>query len=287
MMLAVWRLALTLLTGGAMAAAAVDTLQRLLPTGDVVRLAHAFDLNAAHRRHVLDTRQQLTAAAWMDAAMLAGVTQSPGMRAAADDCLEDPSVSALSVRLSMLDQAVASEASDRRLRALTLDARRAVAQRLRCAPTDGFAWLVLARLSERTTGDIAAALPLLDLSYRYAPSERWVMLPRLRFVGSLIDSGRIASLPGFAFDLAQILDLGRPAEIAELYAANGAATRQLMRAMIDRQRLDRRVQIVRLVDASGLSYPVPAACRQTISHGQPGSELELRRPADLIAACTQ
>ena len=285
MILYLSRLGLTLLASATIASIAWETLGQILPTGDVLRLARAIELNAIHRQGFFDRDRAFDGSIWMDPAVLASVARSPALRSSADDCLADPSRAAMAVQLGLLDQGLLSEASDRQLRSLVSSADRSVAQRLKCAPTDGNAWLIHAHLAELKSKDLATVTRALDLSYLYASSEKWVMLPRLRFVGYLIDVKRIAVPPGYGLDLERFIEFSRPNEIAGLYADGGEATRGLMRTLIDGLRLDRRVQVLRHIDALGVSYPVPAACRSTVSHGLPGAELELRRPADLIAAC--
>lgn len=266
---------------------ASDVLWDILPTSDVRRLGRAVELATLYRQSLIERGGAIDASSWIDPRVLAEVERSPSMEAAARGCLDEASRDALSIRLGALDQAVLSEASDREIRQYLASADQAVKQRLLCAPTDGNAWLLRAEILVQQGGDMTDLAQVLDLSYFYAPAEKWIMIPRLRLVSRLIDTARIAIPPQYALDLERFIQLSEPAEISSLYAESGEKSRQLMRAEIDQQRLDRRVRILRIIDALGVSYPVATACRSTISNGPPGAELEVRRPADLVAACTQ
>lgn len=287
MSLRLGQLALVLITGVSIFGAGIDTLKHILPSSDVRRMARAIELNEVYRQGLVDREQKFDYSVWVDPAVLTKVSYSPELQQAATGCLNDASRAATSVQLGMLNQAILSEASDRQIRAIAASASRIVADRLRCAPTDGNAWLLRARLVDLQAEDISSVSRLLDLSFLYAPSEKWIMVPRLRFVGYLIDSGRMPAPPEYGLDLQRFIQLSNPSEVAGLYADSGDMARGIMRAAIDTQRLDRRVQILRRIDFLGVSYPVPEACRSAASYGLPGSELEMRRPADLIETCTK
>lgn len=265
---------------------ASNVLLNILPTSDVRRLGRAVERATLYRQSRIG-QEAATDASWIDPEVLADVMRSPSMRAAESSCLDEASRSALAIRLGALNQAVLSEASDREVRNLLAAADQAVKRRLQCAPMDGNAWLLLAQILVQQGGDRKDLGRLLDLSYFYAPSEKWIMIPRLRLVGHLIDRGQIALPPQYGLDLERVIRLSEPSEIAALYVGSGEKSRQLMRTVIDRQRLDRRVRILRVIDALGVSYPVAAACQSKILDGPPGAELEVRRPADLVAACAQ
>ncbi|NKJ40312.1 hypothetical protein [Rhizobium sp. SG570] len=264
-----------------------DVLLQLLPTSDVRRLGRAVELATLYRQSLTERAEALDASSWIDPRVLADVAESPSMRAAGNSCLDEVSRGALAIRLGALDQAVLSEASDRDIRNLLAAADQAVKRRLQCTPTDGNAWLLRAQILVQQGGDMTALSRSLDLSYFYAPAEKWIMIPRLRLVSNLIDSGRTSLPPQYGLDLERVIRLSEPSEIATLYVESGEKSRQLMRTMIDQQRLDRRVRILRTIDALGISYPVAAACQTPVFNGPPGAELELRRPADLVAACAK
>lgn len=266
---------------------ASDVLWDILPTSDVRRLGRAVELATLYRQSLIERKGTVDASSWIDPHVLTRVARSPSMQAAAHSCFDEASRDALSIQLGRLDQAVFSEASDREIRERLAAADQAVKQRLLCTPTDGNAWLLRAEILAQRGGDMAIFGQLLDLSYFYAPAEKWIMIPRLRLVGRLIDAARITIPPQYALDLERFIRLSEPSEIGSLYAEGGEKSRQLMRAVIDQQRLDRRVRILRTIDALGVSYPVAAACQSAVSNGPPGAELEVRRPADLIAACEQ
>jgi hypothetical protein len=280
-------LALVLFAGVAIFSAAKDTLVQVLPDSDVRRMAAVIELNATHRQRLVDRGEKIDDSVWIDPTTLDRVAHSAMLQQAADGCLGDASRAATSVQIGVLNQALLSEASDRQLRAIGGRTGRIVAERLRCAPTDGNAWLLRARLVDFQTADTSSIGRLLDLSYLYAPSEEWVMVPRLRFVGYMIDTGQMVPPPQYGLDLERFIGLRNSSDVASLYADSGDVSRGIMRSFIDGQRLDRRVQIVRRIDSFGVFYPVPEACRPNTSNGLPGSELEMRRPADLIEACTK
>jgi hypothetical protein len=266
---------------------ASGVLLEILPTSDVRRLGRAVELATLYRQSLIERAGALDASSWIDPKVLAEVTQSPSMRAAEDSCLDEASRGALAIRLGALDQAVLSESSDRDIRNLLAAADQAVKRRLRCSPTDGNAWLLRAQILVEQGGDTTNLGRFLDLSYFYAPAEKWVMIPRLLLVSTLIDTGRISLPAQYGLDLERVIQLSEPSDIAALYVEGGEKSRRLMRTVIDQQRLDRRVGILRTIDALGVSYPVAVACQSPVLNGPPGSELELRRPADLVAACAK
>lgn len=280
-------LALTLCAGTFFFSSAVTTLNGLLPTTDVQRLARAVENETLLRLSMNERMEVFDADRGINLDVLKRIAESPSMRTAVDGCLEDASRAALEIRLGILDQAILSEASDLEIRTLVTAAYSAVAQRLYCAPTDGNAWMLRAQLLARQGGDVAMIGKLLDLSYFYAPAEKWIIIPRLRLVGDLIDTGRISAPSQYGLDLDRVIGTSAPQQVATLYVSAGERSRRLMRVVIDMQRLDRRVQVLRYIDALGVSYPVAAACRSLVSNGPPGAELELRHPADLVAACTR
>ncbi|HBF31086.1 hypothetical protein [Rhizobium sp.] len=266
---------------------ASGVLLEILPTSDVRRLGRAVELATIYRQSLIERAGALDASSWIDPKVLAEVTQSPSMLAAEESCLDEASRGALAIRLGALDQAVLSEASDRDIRNLLAAADQAVKRRLRCSPTDGNAWLLRAQILVEQGGDMTNLGRFLDLSYFYAPAEKWIMIPRLRLAGTLIDAGRISLPAQYGLDLERVIQLSEPSDIAALYVEGGEKSRRLMRTVIDQQRLDRRVRILRTIDALGVSYPVAVACQPPVLNGPPGAELELRRPADLVAACAK
>jgi hypothetical protein len=280
-------LVLTLCVSIFLLLSASGVLFDILPASDVRRLGRAVEIETLYRQSHAAQTGTGNANVWIDPHVLAEVTRSPSMQLAEDRCLDDASRAALAIRLGALDQAVLSEASDREIRNLVAAAYRAVGQRLRCAPTDGNAWMLRAQLWAQQGGDAATFGRLLDLSYFYAPAEKWIMIPRLQLVGDLIERGYVSAPPQYGLDLERVIGLSEPQVVADLYVAGGDTSRQLMRTVIDKQRLDRRVRILRLIDALGVFYPVASACRSPAANGPPGSELEWRHPADLVAACAK
>ena len=264
-----------------------NVLLDILPTSDVRRLGRAAELAALSRQSVTQRAGLFDANSWIDPKVLTEVADSKEMKAAESSCLDEVSRGVLAVRLGALDQATWSEARDRDIQSLLVAANRAVKHRLQCTPTDGNAWMLLAQIMVQQGGDKASLTRLLDLSYFYAPAEKWIMIPRLRLVGTLVDTGRITLPPQHGLDIERVIRLGEPREIASLYSEAGERSRQLMRTVIDRQRLDRQVRILKIIDALGVSYPVPLNCRPPALNGPPGTELDLKRPAELVVACAR
>ena len=264
---------------------ASDVLLTVLPASDVRPLGHAVELAALYRQSLSEREQTLETGSWIDPEVLAGITRSPSMKIAEESCLDEMSRGALAIRLGALDEAILSEASDRDVTRLVAAADQAVKRRLKCTPTDGNAWLLNAQILVLQGGDMTLLGRYLDLSYLYAPAEEWIMLRRLRLVSRLIDARQISLPPQYGLDLERVVRFGEPSEIAALYVEGGEQSRQLMRTVINQQRLDRVVRILRTIDALGVSYPVVSTCQTPVAHGPPGAELEVRRPADLVAAC--
>ena len=69
-------------------------------------------------------------------------------------------------------------------------ALRAASLRLFCAPTDGNAWLQLARLLEQFSSERRGADVATQFSYMLAPAEKWVMDQRFAFVSKRIEFWR-------------------------------------------------------------------------------------------------
>jgi hypothetical protein len=99
---------------------------------------------------------------------------------------------------------------------------------LRNTPTDGFLWLTLCWISERSGGTAADRWRLLRSSYRMSPNEGWIALKRNPFA-----LGRFTTLPD---DLAEdavreLIHLVRSrlhAEAAEIIAGPGLSINKLL-----------------------------------------------------------
>lgn len=135
-----------------------------------------------------------------------------------DNCLADFSRGALAVAL---DRWQSEPGSDKALSTV----RDATTARLRCAPADANAWLILARTAP------ASAPPEQVLSYvresrKLAPAEGWIIESRLAFVCRASSALQSALSDISNADAAQLLAGRRYSDFAKLYNRCGEPARR-------------------------------------------------------------
>jgi len=127
--------------------------------------------------------------------------------------------------------------------------------RLKCAPTDGNAWLLRGQVLSEVEAPLEQQNTALKYSYWLAPSERWIMLPRFRLVASRIEKGDSSLVPEFGADLARLVQSLPAHEAAKIYSEQGARIRGIMAAEFARLPEIKRQAVVNHVDALGISIP--------------------------------
>ncbi|MBV8664219.1 MAG: hypothetical protein JO107_14090, partial [Hyphomicrobiales bacterium] len=130
----------------------------------------------------------------------------------------------------------------------------AVKRRLLCNPLDGNAWLHYATLVARTNAPVNGVVDLLRLSYWTAPSEAWVLSPRLDFATKLY----LAGVPGFAdeydADLRRYVANAPANRVAMSYVASEAALRTRLRPLIVAEPDLRAKAIAAEIDRLGVDF---------------------------------
>ena len=126
--------------------------------------------------------------------------------------------------------------------------------RLKCAPLDGNAWLQWSSLQLRTSGPTPRVLEGLKRSALFAPSESWVLAPRLDAVAKLSAAGIGALDLQYGADLRQFVTQEAVGAVAAAYVAHDDVLRRRMRPIIEAQSARRRKAIIGEVDRLGVDF---------------------------------
>ena len=138
--------------------------------------------------------------------------------------------------------------------AMARRADEALIARLSCAPTDGNSWLRHAIMLSLTGAEPHHIEAALRLSYWAAPSEKWIIEARSRFVGARIDAGETGLLTELGGDLWRIAAMFSEPEIAAFFTESGPRTRALMVPFILKEPERRRRAVVEAIDKRGVSF---------------------------------
>jgi hypothetical protein len=161
-------------------------------------------------------------------------------------CSREIARSAVSIRLAILDAAHQTGDAAAEKRALA-NATDTLNRSLRCFPRDGNLWLRLAMVEHARTGPTKAVEDMLRASHAAAPSDAWVMGPRIRFASRLAGS----ELPGIdavlLADIDSLVGYGSVPDIAELYVGGGEPIRSALQVRFQKLDPDRRDAIERAV----------------------------------------
>ena len=98
---------------------------------------------------------------------------------------------------------------------------------LRCFPGDGNLWLRLAMVEFARAGPTGHAVAMLKLSELTAPSEAWIIAPRIALAGKLLDFGLPDIQEVLEKDVRIFLGYGRPSEVGALYLEAGPQARRI------------------------------------------------------------
>ena len=214
--------------------------------------ARALALFAANA-DVFDLAAAIEKGAPPDADYLARFVASKALDRASVDCGDPFTRANLTVNLAALE--AATRAIDAPLiDAAQRNATRAAAHRLACNPLDGNAWLRYAMVESRGEGPVASVIDALRASYWAAPSEGWILEPRLAFATKLALAGATGFETEYLGDLRRFASFESTSRVAAAYVAIASSLREEMRPLIDGQTEARKKAIVAEIDRLGVDY---------------------------------
>lgn len=188
-----------------------------------------------------------------DADYLARFVGSKGLDRASSDCGNSFTRASLTVNLAALE--AATKALDVSLAdAAETNAIRAAEHRLECNPLDGSAWLHYAMLEARGKGPVASVVDALRVSYWTAPSEGWIIEPRLTFATNLTLAGVTGFEMEYLDDLRRFASFELTGQVAAAFVAVASKLRVQMRPLINAQPQARKKAIVAEIDRLGVDY---------------------------------
>jgi hypothetical protein len=212
----------------------------------------ALVLFASHA-DIFDLAASIEKGSLPDADYLAYFVGSKGLDRASTDCGDSFTRASLTVNLAALDAAI--KAIDVPLAdAAETNAIRAAEHRLECNPLDGNAWLRYAMVETRGKGPVASVIDALRVSYWTAPSEGWVIEPRLAFATNLTLAGVTGFETEYLDDLRRFSSFEPTSRVAAAYVALSSPVRVRMRPLIDAQPEARKKAIVGEIDRLGVDY---------------------------------
>lgn len=221
----------------------------------VVAASRGLVLFAAHA-NVVDLAVSIEKGGAPDAGYLARFVERNGLDRASPDCGESFTRATLTVSLAALE--AATKQSDAALTEVAeRNALQAAERRLGCNPLDGNAWLRYAEVEAKGGAPAASVIGDLRMSYRTAPSEAWILEPRLAFATSL----RLAGAGGFETEY--LGDLGRfaayepIAKVAAAYAETAPPVRTSLHTLIEAQSDVRKTAIIAEIDRLGVDFERP------------------------------
>lgn len=132
-------------------------------------------------------------------------------------------------------------------------ARRSTSQRLVCAPTDGNAWLQMARLLVAFSSDKQGSTTAIQMSYWLAPLEKWVIDQRFAFVAQSIEAGDPTLAVEFLIDVRRMVKNFPVGEIAALYVDAGQKARSALASEVHRLPQRRQEQIISAIGHLGVT----------------------------------
>ncbi len=179
--------------------------------------------------------------------------RSNGLDRASVDCGDSFTPASLTVNLAAL------EAATKMVDAPLIDAAqtnaiRAAEHRLACNPLDGDAWLRYAMLESRGKGPAGSVIDALRVSYWAAPSEGWIMEPRLVFATNLYLAGVSGFETEYLGDLGRFASFASPSRVVAAYVMIASQLRAQMHPLIDGQSEARKKAIVAESDRLGVDY---------------------------------
>jgi hypothetical protein len=188
-----------------------------------------------------------------DGDYLARFVQTHGLERVAADCGNSFTRASITVTLAALDAAI--EQNDVALiDAAEQNALRAAEHRLRCNPLDGNAWLRAAAVNMRGEGPVASVVDELRLSYWSAPSESWIIEPRLAFATNLTMAGVTGFENEYLGDLRRFASYEPTNLVASSYVDTPPQIRARLHPLIDAQPDLRKKAIIAEIDRLGVDF---------------------------------
>lgn len=188
-----------------------------------------------------------------DATYLAAFVKRNALDRATADCGDSFTRASLTIHLATLE--AASENDDAAaIGVARKNALRAAEHRLLCNPLDGNAWLRYAVVKSRGGGDPASVVEDLRMSYWTAPSEGWILEPRLVFATGLSLSGVGGFEMEYLSDLRLYVSFEPASRVAAAFVATSAIVRRRLRPLIDELSDGHKKTIIAEIDALGVDY---------------------------------
>jgi hypothetical protein len=207
----------------------------------------------ASNADVFDLAASIENGALPDAGYLARFVASKGLDRVSANCGDSFTRASLTINLTALD--AATKALDGPLIDVAQrSAARAAEHRLDCNPLDGNAWLRYAMIETRGNGGAPSVIAALHASYWAAPSEGWILEPRLAFATNLILDGATGFETEYLDDLRRFTSFESTGRIAAAYVAVASQLRARMHPLIDAQPEARKKAIVAEIDRLGVDY---------------------------------
>jgi hypothetical protein len=185
-----------------------------------------------------------------EADYLARFVAAGGLAGGSDDCNDAVTRARLTVAWAALKAAPAADLEARRELAMA-----AARRRLNCDPLDGNALLRYAMIAQRGGAPTEQIVAALAASYRAAPSEAWIVEPRLDFATTLLLAGVTGFEAEYAADLGRFVAFESITRVAAAYVAAPTMVRRLMRPPIDALVDPRRRMLLTAIDRLGVDYP--------------------------------
>lgn len=205
--------------------------------------ADAFDLAASIER----------GGALPDATYLATFVKRNALDRAITDCGDSFTRASLTINLATMEAAGENDDAAATDVART-NALRAAEHRLLCNPLDGNAWLRYAMIKSRGGGDPASVVEDLRMSYWTAPSEGWIVEPRLVLATSLSLSGVSGFETEYLGDLRLYVSFEPASRVAATFVVTSPVVRQQLRPLIDELPDGHKKTIIAEIDALGVDY---------------------------------
>jgi hypothetical protein len=163
-------------------------------------------------------------------------------------CAREAVLSNTTIRLAVLDAAFRDQDAARQTEALA-KARETLRRGLLCFPGDGNLWLRLAMVEFAQGGASNRVAEMLETSLARAPSEAWIMRPRITFASQLDAAALPAAGKVLDADVRNFLAFARLPDIADLYVGGDVRLRFALAAGLPALEPERRAAIERIVAA--------------------------------------
>jgi hypothetical protein len=207
----------------------------------------------ASNADTLDLAASIESGSSLEAPYFAQFVASHGLDRASTECGDAFTRASLTVNLAAFE--TARTENDLPLAdAALVSAIGAAKRRLRCNPLDGNAWLREAMLEARAGGVSPTVIAALQLSYWTAPSEAWILGPRLVFATNLVAAGVSGFELEYQADLRRFAAFAAAERVAAAYVDGAPLLRGPLRPLIVTQPENRRKAIVAEIDRLGVDF---------------------------------